>query len=322
MTSSQFQRNLLTTLNEFDYLSFSIKIKNLMKINSIVTATALVAASFVAPAMAQVTSVTQLRDVQPTEWSYSAISNLITRYGCISGYPNLTFKPNQSATRSELAALTSACLDNITQFYTEADARSAAALRAEFSREIAATNTRVTALELRNQAKDKGVGAYLGASVTLNRQGVTGGGKDYNDTVAGASVVGRVPVASVWGDEVSLRPYVNFSAGPDSNIGSAMGVLGTYDWSIGKTTLANGSKVSNTNIYLGGGGQWALTNNGQSNYQSSIGQGSNFVFVTGIEHRLSNRFVAFGDVIWPTETNGVTGSAYSPVGRIGAAIKF
>jgi hypothetical protein len=292
-----------------------------MKIQSLFTAV-VVATTLATPAMAQVTSISQLRDVQPTEWSYQAISNLVSRYGCVAGYPNGTFVSGQPATRAELAALTSACLDNITQFYTESDARSAATLRAEFSKELRATNTRVTALELRNQAKDKGVGAYLGASVTLNRQGVTGGDKSYNDTVAGASVVGRVPVASVWGNDVSIRPYVNFSAGPDSNIGSAMGVLGTYDWSIGKTTLSNGTKVSNTNIYLGGGGQWALTNNGQSNYQSSIGQGSNFVFVTGIERRLSNKFVAFGDVIWPTQTNGVTGSAYSPVGRIGAAIKF
>ena len=292
-----------------------------MTIRSIFAATAL-AATVSAPAMAQVTSVTQLRDVQPTEWSYQAISNLVSRYGCVAGYPSGNFKPGQPATRAELAALTSACLDNITQFYTEADARSAAALRAEFSREIAATNTRVTALEVRNEANDEGVGTYLGAAVTLNRQGINGGDKDYNDTVAGASVVGRVPVASVWGNEVSLRPYVNFAAGPDSNIGSSLGVLGTYDWSIGKATLVDGSKVSNTNVYLGGGGQWALTNNGESNFQSSIGEGSQVVFVTGIERRLSNKFVVFGDLIWPTQNDGVTGAAYSPVGRIGAAFKL
>lgn len=292
-----------------------------MNLRSIFAATAL-AATISAPAMAQVTSVTQLRDVQPTEWSYQAISNLVSRYGCVAGYPSGNFKPGQPATRAELAALTSACLDNITQFYTEADARSAASLRAEFSREIAATNTRVTALEVRNEAKDKGVGTYLGAAVTLNRQGINGGDKDYNDTVAGASVVGRVPVASVWGNEVSLRPYVNFAAGADSQIGSSLGVLGTYDWSIGKVTLADGSKVSNTNVYLGGGGQWALTNNGESNFQSSIGEGSQVVFVTGIERRLSNKFVVFGDLIWPTQNDGVTGAAYSPVGRVGAGIKF
>ena len=291
-----------------------------MKLRSLIAAA--VVATTAAPAMAQVTSVSQLRDVQPTEWSYQAISNLIARYGCVAGYPDGTFRPGQPATRSELAALTNSCLDNITQFYTEADARTAAALRAEFSREIAATNSRVSALEVRNEIQDKGVGTYLGASVTLNRQGLNGGGNDYNDTVAGASVVGRIPVASVWGNAVSLRPYVNFAAGPDSNIGSALGVLGTYDWSVGKTTLSDGTKVSNTNIYLGGGGQWALTNNGQSNFQSSIGEGSQVVFVTGIERRISNKFVAFADLLWPTQNDGVTGAAYSPVGRVGAAIKF
>ena len=293
-----------------------------MKLRSIFAVTALAATTVAAPVMAQVTSVTQLRDVQPTEWSYQAISNLISRYGCVAGYPNGTFKPGQPATRSELAALTSACLDNITQFYTEADARTAAALRSEFNREIAATNARVSALEVRNEIKDKGVGTYLGAAVTLNRQGLNGAGKDYNDTVAGASILGRVPVASLWGNDVSLRPYVNFAAGPDSNIGSSIGVLGTYDWSIGKTTLSNGTKVSNTNIYLGAGGQWAMTNNGQSNYQASIGDGSQVVFVTGIERRLSNKFVAFGDVIWPTQNDGVRNAAYSPVGRIGLGFKF
>jgi hypothetical protein len=293
-----------------------------MVLKKIAIATAAVLATTTAPAMAQVTSVNQLTDVQPTNWAYQAISNLVSRYGCIAGYPDRTFRPGQPATRAEMAALTNSCLDNITQFYTEADAKLASALRAEFSREIAATNSRVSALEVRNELKDKGVGTYLGASVTLNRQGLTGGGKEYNDTIAGASVVSRIPVASLWGNAISLRPYVNFAAGPDSNIGSAMGVLGTYDWSIGKTTLSNGTKVSNTNIYLGGGGQWALTNNGQSNYQASIGEGSQVVFVTGIERRLSDKFVAFGDLIWPTQNDGVTGAAYSPVGRIGLGVKF
>lgn len=292
-----------------------------MMIRSLLVTT-IATATVISPAMAQVTSVSQLRDVQPTEWSYQAISNLVSRYGCVAGYPNGTFKPGEPATRAELAALTNACLDRITEFYSVADAQLAAALRAEFSKEIGATNSRVTALEVRNETKDKGVGTYLGASVTLNRQGVNGGGKDFNDTVAGASLVGRVPVTTLWGNEVSFRPYLSAAAGPNSNIGASVGALATYDYSIGKTTLSNGTKVSNTNLYFGGGGQWALTNNQQSNAQASIGNGSQVVFVTGIERRISNKFVAFADLLWPTETSGVTGSAYSPVGRVGAGFKF
>ena len=30
----------------------------------------------------QVTSITQFSDVQPTDWAYQALSNLIERYGC------------------------------------------------------------------------------------------------------------------------------------------------------------------------------------------------------------------------------------------------
>jgi hypothetical protein len=293
-----------------------------MKIRQILSAAIVGAAALTGSALAQVTSVGQLRDVQPTDWSYQAIKNLVEKYGVVAGFPDGTFRSNKPASRAELAALTSAALDQITRFYTEDDARLAASLRQEFSREIAKTNTRVTTLEVRNEAKDRGVGSYIGASVTLQRQGIDGGGKDYNDTVAGASIVGRVPVASVWGNEVSLRPYVNAAAGSNSNIAASAGVLATYDWSITKATLADGSKVSNTNIYVGGGGQFALTNNGQANYQASIGQGSHAVFVTGIERSLSNKFVAFGDLIWPTQNDGVRGAAYSPVGRIGFGIKL
>ena len=293
-----------------------------MKLRQIISSALVGAAALSGTAMAQVTSVSQLRDVSPTNWAYGAISNLISRYGCVQGYPSGVFKPEQAATRSEMAALVSACLDNITSYVDAKDAALASALRAEFSREIGATNARVSALEVRNETKDRGIGSYVGASVTLQRQGVNGGGKDYNDTVAGASIVGRVPVASVWGNDVSLRPYVNFAAGSDSNIGSAIGVLGTYDFSLSKSTLSDGSKVSNTNFYAGIGGQWAMTNNQQSNYQASIGDGSQIVFVTGVERRLSNKFVAFGDLIWPTQNDGVRNAAYSPVGRIGASIKF
>ena len=38
----------------------------------------------------QVTSITQFSDVQPTDWAYQALSNLIERYGCVAGYPNGT----------------------------------------------------------------------------------------------------------------------------------------------------------------------------------------------------------------------------------------
>ncbi|GAB1542909.1 hypothetical protein NUACC21_55830 [Scytonema sp. NUACC21] len=37
--------------------------------------------------MSQVTSVSQLGDVQPSDWAFSALQSLVERYGCIAGYP-------------------------------------------------------------------------------------------------------------------------------------------------------------------------------------------------------------------------------------------
>ena len=41
------------------------------------------------------TSVSQLSDVQPTDWAYQVLQTLMERYGVISGYPNGTFRGNR-----------------------------------------------------------------------------------------------------------------------------------------------------------------------------------------------------------------------------------
>lgn len=304
-------------------MSFSIKTKIFMKLRSIFAATAIVATTVAAPAMAQVTSVTQLRDVQPTEWSYQAISNLITTYGCVAGYPNGTFRPGQPASRAELAALTNACLDSITQFYTEADARSAAALRAEFSREIAATNTRVTALELAAARKAQGVGNYIGAGVLLNQQGVDGNGYDAERTIAGGTVQSRYAVKTFSNQNaVSVRPYVNFVGTPAGEIGAAGGALLSYDWSVARAK----SGVSKVNIYTGVGYQVPFVNNTDANFQSAVGDKGQVVLALGLEGRLTNSLVGFADLKFPTtnaaNSYGVTDGTYSPVLTAGLGFKF
>jgi Carbohydrate-selective porin, OprB family/S-layer homology domain len=67
------------------------------------------------PTMAQVTSVSQLTDIQPTDWAFQALQSLVERYGCISGYPDRTFRGNRSLTRSEFAAGLNTCLDRVNE---------------------------------------------------------------------------------------------------------------------------------------------------------------------------------------------------------------
>ncbi len=61
----------------------------------------------------QVTSINQLRDVSPADWSYEALRNLVDNYGCIVGYPDRTYRGNRPLSRNEFAAGLSACLTQL-----------------------------------------------------------------------------------------------------------------------------------------------------------------------------------------------------------------
>ncbi len=90
----------------------------------------------------QVTSITQLSDVQPSDWAYQALSNLVDRYGCVAGYPNGTFGGGKAMTRYEAAALLNACLDRVTEVTDELQR-----LSKEFSEELLVIRGRVDKLE-------------------------------------------------------------------------------------------------------------------------------------------------------------------------------
>ncbi|MFN6570422.1 iron uptake porin [Dendronalium sp. ChiSLP03b] len=107
--------------------------------------------------MAQVTSVSQLSDVQPTDWAFQALQSLVERYGCIAGYPNSTYRGNRALTRYEFAAGLNACLDRVNELIatatgelvTKADLATLQKLQEEFSAELATLRGRVDSLEAR-----------------------------------------------------------------------------------------------------------------------------------------------------------------------------
>ncbi|ACK68114.1 Carbohydrate-selective porin OprB [Rippkaea orientalis PCC 8801] len=103
----------------------------------------------------QVTSVSELRDVQPTEWAYEALRSLVERYGCIVGYPDRTFRGNRALSRWEFAAGLNACLNTIERLLQEnvavlrEDIEKLKRLAQEFEAELAALGSRVSNLESR-----------------------------------------------------------------------------------------------------------------------------------------------------------------------------
>lgn len=107
--------------------------------------------------IAQVTSVSQLSDVQPTDWAFQALQSLVERYGVIAGYPDGTYRGNRALTRYEFAAGLNAALDRVNELIAEGlgdivtreDLATLQRLQEEFAAELATLRGQVDALEAR-----------------------------------------------------------------------------------------------------------------------------------------------------------------------------
>jgi len=102
-----------------------------------------------------VTSVSQLSDVKPTDWAFTALQSLVERYGCIAGYPDRTYRGKQAITRYAFAAGVNACLDKMNEIISaglsdkvgKEDLATLQKLRKEFAAELATLSGRVDALD-------------------------------------------------------------------------------------------------------------------------------------------------------------------------------
>ncbi len=103
----------------------------------------------------QVTSVSELRDVQPDAWAYEALKSLVERYGCIIGYPDRTFRGDRALSRYEFAAGLNACMNVMERLIQEnvavlrEDIDKLKRLMQEFESELASLGARVDNLESR-----------------------------------------------------------------------------------------------------------------------------------------------------------------------------
>ncbi len=109
------------------------------------------------PGMEQITSVSQLSDVRPTDWAYQALATLVQRYGCIVGYPDGTYRGNRAMTRYEFAAGLNACLNRISEIIAGStgsgintgDLDTLRKLQAEFTTELSTLQAKTDSLEER-----------------------------------------------------------------------------------------------------------------------------------------------------------------------------
>jgi porin len=153
--------------------------------------------------IAQVTSVNQLQDVQPKDWAFQALQQLVERYGCIAGYPNRSFLGTRALTRSEFAAGLNACLDKINEqigsdqsdIAKQKDLVILQKLQSDFESELKALKERTAQLEAKTTTLQK---QQFSTTTKLTVQlvfAVSGGGFGGDRIIAprGATVIRNQP---------------------------------------------------------------------------------------------------------------------------------
>jgi hypothetical protein len=93
-----------------------------LSLAAILTTIILVITTTATTTFAQVTSVSQFRDVNPTDYYFQALQSLTERYGCVAQYPDGTFGSNRALTRGEFAEQLNACLDRVNELIATATA--------------------------------------------------------------------------------------------------------------------------------------------------------------------------------------------------------
>jgi hypothetical protein len=195
----------------------------------------------------QVTSVSQLSDVQPTDWAFQALQSLVERYGCIAGYPDGTYKGNRALTRYEFAAGVNACLERINELInastaelvTREDLATLQRLMEEFAAELASLRGRVTALEARTgelEANQFSTTTQLQSEIIFSIADFSGkqaDGKalDQNQTTLGYRA--RLNFLTSFSGRDRLRTRLQSGNVPFEQGGTAMTDLG---WAAGDST--------------------------------------------------------------------------------------
>lgn len=189
--------------------------------------------------VSQVTSVSQLADVQPTDWAFQALQSLVERYGCIEGYPDRTFRGDRALTRYEFAAGLNACLDRINEliasstegYLSNESLATLQRLQQEFATELAALRGRIDALEARSRELEanqfstttKLIGQVI---IAVNDGGFNGDsiidprGVEIADSDPNTAIIYRTALdfsTSFFGTDLLLLRIDTGSGGPNDN---------------------------------------------------------------------------------------------------------
>ncbi|MEY4520488.1 MAG: hypothetical protein RLZZ499_3088 [Cyanobacteriota bacterium] len=186
---------------------------------------------------AQIPSVSQLSDVRSTDWAYQALRSLAERYGCISGYPDSTYRGERTLSRYEFAASLNACLNQINQLIASStnnriereDLSVLQRLQTDFAAELATLGGRVDDLETRTSTLEA---QQFTTTTKLNAQIITavsdsfgnGVGSDEDQSQVYFGDRGRLNFESSFTGKDLLRVRLEFGNFNDADGNSLIGL--------------------------------------------------------------------------------------------------
>ena len=305
--------------------------------------------------VSQVTSVSQLSDVQPNDWAFQALQSLVERYGCIAGYPNRTYRGNRALSRYEFAAGLNACLDRVNELIatatadltTKQDLGTIQKLQEEFSTELAILRGRIDIVEAKTAelqahqfsttTKLQGQVVAVVSDVLLNKQ-VNGADIPGKNTTLGSRA--RIELVSSFTGKDTLftriqanninSPGINttegnlFFAGTTGNTTAAIDAL-FYAFPLSKNTqiklIANAGAaddVTNTvNLFDGDGAFGAVSTFGTRNpiYGQLGDKGIAVNHQLGKKLALSLGYLS-GTANNPTSGNGLFDGSYGALAQL------
>ncbi|MEM7769633.1 MAG: iron uptake porin [Cyanobacteria bacterium P01_A01_bin.37] len=192
------------------------------------------------PPMASLTSVSELSDVQTTDWAFQALQSLIERYECISGDRNELYRGDRSLTRLEFAVSLNECLNQINgqlqdNALSQTDLATLHRLQTEFATDVSALRDQVTTLESRAEtleAQQFSTTTRLNGEVVFALSGAFGNNRAVSNRNVGISQ-DEVDDTIVFGNRTRLflnssfngndQLRVRLQVGNVSNFGSATG---------------------------------------------------------------------------------------------------
>jgi Carbohydrate-selective porin, OprB family/S-layer homology domain len=140
-------------------LALSVWLASLPALAAPDTSVAAMSGTGTAPSVSQVSSVSELTDVDPNQWAFQALKSLVERYGCIEGYPSKKYLGNRPLSRYEFAAGLNSCLDKIGEqiaaatspLATKDDLVAVQRLQDDFKEELAIVRGQVDELEAKTK---------------------------------------------------------------------------------------------------------------------------------------------------------------------------